>query len=71
LKNVKNINDFCSKIILIKEKANLEDNLSKLNINIKNDIEGIISGVNLLRLGNNPVRINDKNILQVISNNNN
>ena len=69
--DVKNINDFCSKIILIKEKANLEDNLSKLNINIKNDIEGIISGVNLLRLGNNPVRINDKNILQVISNNNN
>ena len=66
--DVKNIDDFCSKIILIKEKANLEDNLSKLNINIKNDIENIITGVNLLRLGNNPVRINDKSILQVISN---
>ena len=66
--DVKNIDNFCSKIILIKEKANLEDNLSKLNINIKNDIDNIITGVNLLRLGNNPVRINDKSILQVISN---
>jgi alcohol dehydrogenase class IV len=36
--------------------------------NIKNDIDNIITGVNLLRLGNNPVRINDKSILQVISN---
>ena len=37
----------------------------------KNDIDNIITGVNLLRLGNNPVRINDKNILRVISNSNN
>ena len=50
---VKNINEFCSKIILIKKKSLLEDNLLKLNINVKDNINNIVKGVNMLRLGNN------------------
>ena len=67
---VKNINDFTSKIILIKKKAKLEDNLVKLNINIKKNTHNIIKGVNLLRLGNNPIKIIKNDIVKLISNNN-
>jgi len=65
--NVKNINDFSSKIKLIKKKANLEDNLHALDINIKQSSEKIIKGINLLRLGNNPVKINGEDIFKIIS----
>ena len=64
--DVKNINDFNSKIILMKKKAKLEDNLEILNINVKKSSEKIIKGINLLRLGNNPVKINKKDILKII-----
>ena len=65
--DVSNINDFNSKISLIKKKANLEDDLTKLDINIKQSSEDIIKGINLLRLGNNPVKIDGKDILNIIS----
>jgi len=65
--DVKNINDFNSKIILIKKKAQLEDNLEALDINIKKSSEKIIKGINLLRLGNNPIKISDKDIISIIS----
>ena len=65
--DVSNINDFNSKISLIKKKANLEDDLTKLHINIKQSSEDIIKGINLLRLGNNPVKIDGKDILNIIS----
>ena len=64
--DVKTINDFNSKIILMKKKAKLEDNLEILNINVKKSSEKIIKGINLLRLGNNPVKINEKDILKII-----
>ena len=66
---VKNINDFNSKITLIKQQAKLEDNLETLNINIKQSSEKIIKGINLLRLGNNPVKIDGKDIFNIISRN--
>tara|TARA_B100000989_G_scaffold101194_1_gene73948 strand:- start:55 stop:1158 length:1104 start_codon:yes stop_codon:yes gene_type:complete len=66
--DVSNINDFNSKISLIKKKANLEDDLTKLGINIKQSSEDIIKGINLLRLGNNPVKIDGKDIYNIISN---
>ena len=66
--DVSNINDFNSKISLIKKKANLEDDLTKLDINIKQSSEDIIKGINLLRLGNNPVKIDGKDIYNIISN---
>ncbi len=65
--NVKNIDDFNFKISLIKKQAKLEDNLKKLNINLEKNSEKIIGGINLLRLGNNPVKIDEKDIYQIIS----
>jgi len=65
--DVKNINNFNSKITLIKKEAKLEDNLDILNINVKNNSEKIINGINLLRLGNNPVKINRNDIVKIIS----
>ena len=65
--NVKNIDEFCLKLNSLKKKANLEDDLSKLNINIKDNLEKIISGINLLRLGNNPIKINKNDIVKIIS----
>ena len=62
-----NINEFNSKIILIKKKARLEDNLKILNIDINKSSEKIIKGINLLRLGNNPVKINERDIYNIIN----
>ena len=67
--DVPNINDFNSKITFIKRQANLEDDLTKLNIDINQSSENIIKGINLLRLGNNPVKIDGKDIYNVISKN--
>ena len=65
--NVTNIKSFNMKISLLKKQAKLEDNLSKLDIDIKNSSEKIIKGINLLRLGNNPVKIDGKDIYKIIS----
>ena len=65
--DVPNINDFNSKISLIKKQAALEDDLIKLDIDIHQSSEKIIKGINLLRLGNNPVKIDGKDILNIIS----
>ena len=64
--NVQNIDDFSSKILSIKKQANLEDDLTKLNIDINKSSENIINGINKLRLGNNPVKINGKDIYNII-----
>ena len=65
--DVQNINGFNSKISLIKKKANLEDDLKKFNIDIIKSSEDVLKGINLLRLGNNPVKIDGKDILKIIS----
>ena len=64
--DVSNINTFNSKISLIKKKANLEDDLTKLNIDIEKSSKNIIGGINLLRLGNNPIKIDDNDIYKII-----
>ncbi len=64
---VKNILEFNSKITKLKGQANLEDNLSKLKIDISKSSKSIIDGINLLRLGNNPIKIDGKNIYDIIS----
>ena len=64
--DVPNINDFNSIISSIKKQAKLEDNMNLLNIDLDKNIEKIIGGVNLLRLGNNPVKINGKDITNII-----
>ena len=65
--DVPDINAFNSKISLIKKQANLEDDLTKLNIDITQSSKNIINGINLLRLGNNPVKIDGKDIYEIIS----
>ena len=65
--DVHNINNFNSKITLIKKQAKLEDNLKNLNIDIKKSSVDIIKGINLLRLGNNPVQIVEKDIYNIIT----
>ena len=67
LLNVNNINEFNSIISIIKKKANLEDNLKILNIDTKKNSDKIIQGINLLRLGNNPVKIDSNNIYKIIT----
>ncbi len=51
----------------MKKKAKLEDNLSILNININQNAEKIIKGINLLRLGNNPIKILENDIYKIIT----
>ncbi len=67
--DVPNISEFNVKISLIKKQANLEDDLTKLNVDIQKSSENIIKGINLLRLGNNPVKIEGKDIYEIISKN--
>ena len=65
---VKNINEFNNKISNIKKKAGLEDNLKTLKIDLEKNSKKIIKGINLLRLGNNPVKIGENEIYKIISN---
>ena len=67
--DVQDINGFNSKISLIKKSANLEDDLTKFNIDIIKSSEDVLKGINLLRLGNNPVKIDGKDILNIITKN--
>lgn len=67
LLEVKNINEFILKISKIKKEAKLEDNLKKLNIDISQSLDKIIKGINLLRLSNNPVKIEYNDIQNIIS----
>jgi len=45
----------------------MKKDLENLNIDIKKNSEKIINGINLLRLGNNPVKINRNDIYKIIS----
>ncbi len=64
---VNNIDEFSNKITLIKKEAKLENDLDKLNININESSSKIIKGINLLRLGNNPININEEDIIKIIT----
>ena len=50
----------------IKKKANLEQNYKKLNIDIKKNHTKILSGINELRLKNNPVKLKKIDISNII-----
>lgn len=68
---VKNINEFNSKIYNFKKKAGLNSSLKELNIDFLNNSEKILSGINVLRLGNNPVPISREEIYKIILKNKN
>ena len=57
LSKTSNINELDLFIENLKQKANLESNFKKLNIDIKKSISLILKGVNLQRLSNNPINL--------------
>ena len=63
--NVNNIFELESYLKNLKKIAQLEQSFKKLKINLNRDFSKIASGVNLLRLKNNPVPLNKKD-LQII-----
>ena len=50
----------------LKKKANLENDFTKLGIDIKKDYSNIVSGINMLRLSNNPVEIKKEDLKEII-----
>jgi len=66
LTKTKNIYDLVNYIKKIKKQANLNDNLDELGIDLKKDYSKIISGVNLLRLKNNPVLIKKTDLKSIL-----
>ena len=63
---VNNINELDLYLKSIKKKANLEDNLNNLGINLNKNIEKILDGLNEQRLKNNPIKINKKDIKEIL-----
>ena len=66
--DVKNINELYYKIKFLKKEANLEDSFRKLNINIGSNLNQILKQINILRLKNNPIPLNKKDIKYVLTN---
>ena len=66
LSNVKNINEFTDYISRIKKSANLDDNFQNLGINIKGNLSKIISSVNIQRLSNNPIELNQNDLKDIL-----
>lgn len=64
--DVNNITELCEKIKFFKTKALLEDDFEKLGINLSKDISSILSGVNILRLKNNPIPLQKKDLKRII-----
>ena len=50
----------------IKKNAKLENNYNNLGIDIKKDFSKIISGINIMRLSNNPVKLNKLDIKNIL-----
>ena len=61
-----NINELNLFINRIKLRAGLENNFSKLGINIKDNLPKILSGVNDQRLSNNPIEITKSDIKNIL-----
>ena len=68
LSKSKNLNSFDQFISNLKQKANLENDFNKLGINIEKDFSKIISGVNILRLSNNPIKLDKEDLKRIILN---
>ena len=64
--NTKTIESLDAYLENLKKNANLENNFSKLGVNIIEDYTKIISGVNVSRLSNNPVELKTEDIKKII-----
>ena len=63
---VRDIVELEHSLIKIKQKANLQNDFKKLKINLDNGINRIMHGINLLRLKNNPINLNKKDIKDIL-----
>ena len=63
---VNSIEKFDQYLKNLKKSAKLESNLLRLGVDIQSDYSKIISGVNLLRLSNNPVEIKEMDIKEIL-----
>tara|TARA_Y100000389_G_scaffold50379_1_gene46100 strand:+ start:10674 stop:11786 length:1113 start_codon:yes stop_codon:yes gene_type:complete len=63
---VKDIQSFEQYFKRMMIEAKLENDLNKLGINIENDYSKIISGINILRLSNNPIDLNEEVIKNIL-----
>ena len=61
-----NIDSLDEYLLNLKKKANLENNFLKLGIDIDKDYSKIISGVNILRLSNNPIELKKEDLKKII-----
>jgi alcohol dehydrogenase class IV len=61
-----NIESFDKYLKNLKMHANLENDFSKLGINIVEDYSKIISGINTSRLANNPIELKDEDLKKII-----
>ena len=66
LSKTKNINSFDEFLTDLKKKANLENDFNKLGINLQKDFSKIVSGVNIMRLSNNPIKLDAENLKKII-----
>ena len=66
LTKTRNILELQAFIKHLKKKANLNDNLNELGINIQKDYSKIIFGVSLQRLNNNPIKIEKKDLKKIL-----
>jgi len=64
---VRNIVELNQKIKFLKREANLIDTYSNLGINLEKNIENILKQINILRLKNNPIILNKKNIKAILN----
>jgi len=64
---VKNMNELYEKIQFLKKEANLIDSFKKLNININSSMNKILDQINVLRLKNNPIKINKNDIKKILN----
>ena len=60
--NTKNIDELLRYVSKLKKIAKLETEFKKLKIRLNNSLNKILSGVNLQRLSNNPVKLNKYDI---------
>jgi len=62
----KNFSSFNKFIKNVKINAKLENNFKNLKINMERDFQSFISGVNILRLSNNPVELKKEDLKNII-----
>ena len=66
LTQTQNLKELIKFFDAIKQKAKLEGNFKKLNINVNKNLKLIMNDINLLRLKNNPIKLNYNTIKEIL-----